>query len=128
MVSHRSLALLALVLLGVGRASAAEWPQWRGPDGQGHALGTGYPLTWSETENVAWKAELPGRGHSSPVIDGERIWLTAAVEAPISEERKREKLAKNTGGQPLVLVGALSLRAVCVDRQTGELLHDIELL
>lgn len=115
-------------LLGVAVAGAAEWPQWRGPDGQGHVAGTGYPLTWSETANVAWKVELPGRGHSSPVIDGDQIWLTTAVEAPISEERKKQKLAANTGGQPLVLVGALSLRAVCVDRKTGHILHDVELL
>jgi len=120
--------LASLVLFAWLPASFAQWPQWRGPDGQGHAVGAGYPATWSETENVAWKAELPGEGHSSPVVDGDRIWLTTAIAAPISEEEKQKKLAANTGNQPLTLVGQLSLRALCVDRQTGELLHNIELM
>jgi outer membrane protein assembly factor BamB len=124
-----SKSTLAFCLLCTAIATqAADWPQWRGPDGQGHVVGTGYPLTWSETENVAWKVELPGRGHSSPVVDGSRIWLTTAEESPITEEKRKEKLAKNTGGQPLVLVGSLSLRAVCVDRQSGKIVHDIELM
>ena len=60
---------------------ANDWPWWRGPnrDGIAHA-GQTPPLTWSETENVVWKAEVPGRGHSSPIIVGERIFLTTADE------------------------------------------------
>ena len=46
-------------------AAAAEWPQWRGPDGEGHAVVTNLPVTWSESQNVAWKTPLPGRGWSS---------------------------------------------------------------
>ena len=107
---------------------AGQWPQWRGADGSGHIPGSGYPTTWSETENVAWKTELPGDGHSSPVIVGDQIWLTTAVAAPITEEKKKEKLAANTGSQPLTLVGKLSMRALCVDRKTGEVTKDIELL
>lgn len=116
------------VVFSASLVAAAQWPQWRGPDGQGHVTGTGYPLAWSETENVAWKVELPGRGHSSPVVDGNEIWLTTAVETPITEEKRQEKLAKNVGREPLVLVGSLSLRAICVDRATGKIVHDIELL
>ena len=58
-----------LFCLGVS-VSASDWPQWRGPDGQGHSSATGLPLTWSEAENVAWKTKIPGRGWSSPVIEG----------------------------------------------------------
>lgn len=60
-------------------AHAGDWPQFRGPTGQGHAPDETVPLTWSETENVAWKTAVPGRGWSSPVIGGGLVWLTTAV-------------------------------------------------
>jgi outer membrane protein assembly factor BamB len=82
---------------------AADWPQFRGPDGQGHSAARNLPLTWSETANVAWKVAVPGLGWSSPVIQGEQIWLTTALD------------------------NGRSLRALCLERATGKLLHDIEL-
>ncbi|MBM3775457.1 MAG: serine/threonine protein kinase [Acidobacteria bacterium] len=54
------------------------WPQWRGPSGQGIVHGKGYPGAWSGAENVRWKVKVPGRGHSSPVIWKDRIFLTTA--------------------------------------------------
>jgi outer membrane protein assembly factor BamB len=54
------------------------WPQWRGPSGQGLVESKGYPDTWSATENVLWKAQVPGRGHSSPIVWRDRIFLTTA--------------------------------------------------
>src|SRR3954471_5792034 len=65
---------LVLALAGV------QWPQFRGPDGQGHADGQGFPLEWSETRNVAWKVPVPGRGWSSPIVANGRVWLTTAVK------------------------------------------------
>lgn len=59
---------------------AADWPQFRGPGGQGHSAEVGVPLTWSETENVAWKVPVPGIGWSSPVVAGGRVWVTTVVE------------------------------------------------
>ena len=59
---------------------AADWPQFRGPGGQGVSDEKNVPLTWSETKNVRWKTAIPGRGWSSPVIQGDRIWLTTATE------------------------------------------------
>jgi len=56
------------------------WPGWRGPSGQGHAVGSGYPDTWSDTENVTWKVPVPGSGNSSPIVWGDRIFLTSARE------------------------------------------------
>jgi outer membrane protein assembly factor BamB len=61
-----------------GPAADAWWPHWRGPAGNGVAPGAA-PTTWSDTTNVAWKTEIPGRGHSSPVIWGDRIFVTTAV-------------------------------------------------
>ena len=121
--------LVSFALLGIGVISAAEWPEWRGPDQQGHAPGaSGLPVTWSETSNVAWKTPLPGRGHSTPVIDGNRIWLTTAQETPADPEDAKQRLQANTGGQPLNLLAEVRLHALCLDRKTGAVLHDMPLI
>lgn len=106
----------------------ADWPQWRGPDGQGHTASTGLPLKWSETENIAWRTELPGRGWSSPVIAGGKIWLTTALETKASAEEEAKRLKDNTGDQPLTLLARVELRALCVDAASGKLLQDVLLL
>lgn len=65
--------------MAVSSQPPSEWPQFRGPDGQGHASERGLPLEWSETTNVRWKVPVSGRGWSSPVVSGDRVWLTTAV-------------------------------------------------
>lgn len=68
-----------VILLGASLALHAEnWSRWRGPHNNGMANG-GAPLNWSATENIKWTAEIPGRGHSTPVVWGDRIYLTTAV-------------------------------------------------
>ncbi|HEY2249593.1 MAG TPA: PQQ-binding-like beta-propeller repeat protein [Planctomycetaceae bacterium] len=57
-----------------------QWPRLRGPTGQGTALESNFPPTWSETENIVWKAEIPGRGHGSPIIWDQRLFITSASE------------------------------------------------
>jgi outer membrane protein assembly factor BamB len=79
-----------------------DWPEFRGPTGQGHSDERGLPLAWSETKNVRWKVAIPGRGWSSPAIQGARIWLTTATD-----EGK-------------------SLRAISIDRNTGAILQNVE--
>jgi outer membrane protein assembly factor BamB len=81
----RRSTLLFVVLLGLtGATEAAEpatgWPQWRGPDGTGAAPGNP-PLEWSETRNVRWKLALPGKGASTPIVWGDRVYVTTAVSA-----------------------------------------------
>ncbi len=56
-----------------------NWPQWRGPLGTGVAPNADPPVEWSETKNVRWKVSLPGKGHSTPIVWGDRIFLTTAV-------------------------------------------------
>jgi outer membrane protein assembly factor BamB len=124
----RSIVFSLLLAFAGSPALAAEWPEFRGPDGQGHSSAKNLPLEWSETENVAWKTELPGRGWSSPVIAGDQIWLTYAVTDPISEEDKQKKLTTNTGNQPLEVVGTVRMHAVCVDRNSGKIVRDMEIL
>ncbi|MFO0904464.1 MAG: PQQ-binding-like beta-propeller repeat protein [Pirellulales bacterium] len=70
-----------LGLAAYPKLSATDWPWWRGPERNGKtAPTTSVPTAWSDTQNVAWKAPVPGRGHSSPVVVGERVYLTTADE------------------------------------------------
>src|SRR5205085_280778 len=60
--------------------AANDWPQFRGPGGQGVSQATHVPVRWGATQNVAWKVPIPGRGWSSPVLSAGRLYLTIAVE------------------------------------------------
>jgi outer membrane protein assembly factor BamB len=100
MVSLRLAVLLLALLVPV---QAQDWPQFRGPTGQGHAADTGLPVEWSETRNVAWKVPVAGIGWSSPVVGGGLVWLTTAVEVP--------GVGRSRAG--------LSLRALAFDAATG---------
>ena len=92
-----------ICLTAVLLVSAAEWPQFRGPDGQGHApRRSQVPVSWSETQNITWKMPIPGRGWSSPAIADGKVWLTTATE------------------------DGHSLRALAIDAVTGKTLHDVE--
>jgi len=128
-LSFTLLTALATVSSGPLPAADPEWPEWRGPGGQGHAPAAhDLPRTWGDTENVVWKTPLPGRGWSSPVIAGDQIWMTNAIESEISEEEKKKRLEGVAAGQPLNVSGPVSLHALCVDRGSGRILHDIELM
>jgi outer membrane protein assembly factor BamB len=97
----RFLPLLFVVAALTG--SADDWPEFRGPTGQGHSTDRGVPLEWSESRNVIWKTRVPGLGWSSPVVAGGRVWLTSAL--------------KERGG---------SLRALAFDLETGRELVNTE--
>ena len=125
-----TVALLSTALMGKHAAAEAlpSWSQWRGPAGQGHApAAKDLPRVWSESENIAWKTPVEGKGWSSPVLDRGRLWLTTAVETPLSEAEKAERLANVENSSSLQVSGPVSLRAVCLDAATGKRLHDIEL-
>lgn len=66
------------VAIGTAQTVPPEWPQWRGPFNTGMAQGTA-PLRWDDTTNVRWRTAIPGRGHSTPVVAGDRLFLTTAV-------------------------------------------------
>jgi outer membrane protein assembly factor BamB len=96
---------VALTLLALALPAAAptdNWPQFRGPHGDGHADATGLPVKWSESENIAWKTAIHDRGWSSPVIWNDQVWMTTAR------------------------VDGKELFAVCVDRDTGKIVHDVK--
>jgi outer membrane protein assembly factor BamB len=70
----------AVAMVADSGEGARYWPRWRGPSGQGVVAGAGYPDRWSSTQNVVWKVAVPGEGHSSPIIWGDRIILTTAYD------------------------------------------------
>ena len=120
---------IALFLLLPALLSGAEsWPQWRGPAANGHADNAGYPSEWNKIKNVAWKSILPGRGHSSPVHDGDTIWVTTAIETPASETEKKERLKSNKGLPTVTVLSEVSLRALKIDPKSGNVLQDVEVL
>lgn len=121
------LAGATTVLMSAALQAAEEWPQFRGPDGQGNCTATDLPLTWSETENVVWKTAIPGEGHSSPVISDDQIWLTTAIADVLTEEEEKKRLSKVKNPRGLKLAGALSLQAVLIDRDSGEVRRQITL-
>ncbi|GEP41880.1 PQQ-binding-like beta-propeller repeat protein [Brevifollis gellanilyticus] len=120
--------LLSSFVFSTLTLSATDWLEWRGSDGQGTSSATGLPETWSETSSVVWKTPTPGRGHSTPVIVGDHIWFTTAVEKAASEAEAKERLKNNTGDQPVTVMDNVSIRALAVDKLSGKVLHDVELL
>ena len=98
----RSLKLAALANLIALTLGAHDWPEFRGPTGQGLSPAKDVPIRWSGTENVAWKTILPGAGWSSPVLVNDRLYLTTA---------------KTTEGTK-----SLTLSAMCLDARDGKVL------
>ncbi|SVC34002.1 uncharacterized protein METZ01_LOCUS286856, partial [marine metagenome] len=73
----KSLSLLIAAAFTLAAAeNTSNWPQWRGPNGDGTAANEKAPTTWSETKNLKWKLKLPGYGASSPIIWNDRVYLT----------------------------------------------------
>jgi outer membrane protein assembly factor BamB len=98
--------LVLIAALVLAAAAAEDWPEFRGPTGQGLSSATDLPVEWSVTKNVRWKAAIPGRGWSSPVVVGGRVYLTAADSAG----------------------DVITLRAICVDATTGKIVWNKEVL
>lgn len=89
----------AALVIGTG-ATAENWPEFRGPNGDGKSAATGLPVRWSETQNVKWKTPIHGKGWSTPVVWGRQVWLTTAT------------------------ADGLKMSVLCVDKETGKVLVD----
>lgn len=100
-MSRVGIACAVCLLLTAGVAGEDSL-QFRGNDGQGHSAAHDLPITWSETENITWKVPIAGLGWSSPSIQGEQIWLTTAID------------------------DGKSLHVICLDRNSGKTIHDVE--
>lgn len=80
MIARITPAAVLAFLLAIAYAQAENWPQWRGPQGTGIATDSAAPLEWSAEKNVLWKTPLPGDGNSTPIVWGDKIFLTCAYE------------------------------------------------
>jgi outer membrane protein assembly factor BamB len=96
-----------------------DWPQFRGPTGDGISAATNVPLTWNPGQNVKWKSAVPGRGRSSPVLLGDRIWLTTAIETNVRDFA--------AGPDRMQQAERVVIGVVCLDRATGKQLYHAEL-
>jgi outer membrane protein assembly factor BamB len=97
-VSYRALCAGLTLLVLTPPASAGDWPCWRGPHRDGTSDETSIPIRWSRTENICWNVAIPGKGHSSPIVWGDRIFLTTC------QEKEEQRLL------------------LCLDRHDGKLL------
>jgi outer membrane protein assembly factor BamB len=108
-----SQTVLLAAILAAGNANAdQDWPQFRGPRGDGTSTARNVPLTWSESNNIAWKVAVPGRGRSSPVVMEDRVWLTTAIEQGL--------IRTNIKGDDMQTAEHVTLQAVCLDAKQGK--------
>ena len=106
---RRTILAIPLLLLPT-LLPAADWTGFRGPTGQGTSEEKGLPVKWSSTENIAWKVDLPGPGASSPIVVGDKVFVTAYSGYGIKA---------NEGDQK-----DLRRHLLCLNRKTGEKLWD----
>lgn len=122
------IALTAVAPYTLNAAPKHNWAQWRGPDGNGISVETNLPAEWSDSKNIKWKTPIPGRGHSSPVVWDNKIFLTTDIEGDVVPGAKA--IEHMDEGKPFKhpdSVGAdrkHSMRVLCVDRATGKILWE----
>ncbi len=116
------LALSLLVALAPSAVAQENWPQFRGAASLGVATNADLPDTWSATENVAWKTDVPGRGWSSPVVWGEKIFLTTVVNLGEAEEPKKGLYFG--GNRPKPPESEHKWEVVCLDLNDGHVLWE----
>jgi outer membrane protein assembly factor BamB len=103
-MTSRLLAAFVSLTVCLSSGRAEEWPGWRGPRGDGTSFETGIPLKWSPTENVRWKTPIPGKGHSSPIVWGDRVFVSTCIE----QDQTRQLL--------------------CLDRRDGKVLWTVDVV
>jgi outer membrane protein assembly factor BamB len=113
-----ALGAFASMLADSDPAGERFWPQWRGPEATGASKQADPPIEWSETSNIRWKVEIPGRGSASPVIWGDRIFLLTAVPQDVPGEGAHEPLG---GVEPRA---AHRFTILALDRRTGRVVWE----
>jgi len=122
------ISLLTTLALFDSTVDAGNWPQWRGPDGQGISTEKNLPTVWSATKNIRWKTPIAGRSHSSPIVWGNKIFLTTAIEGPLVPGAKA---VKHMIGEKEFLhpdsIGAdhkHTFKVICLNATTGKILWE----
>ena len=106
--------LTATVLAAANPEAEKYWPQWRGPHATGVAVNGNPPVEWSETKNIRWKVEVPGRGSSSPVVWGDRLFVLTAVPAGV------DTAASHTPRGAIQPRAPHRFMVLAIDRRTGK--------
>jgi outer membrane protein assembly factor BamB len=118
--------LTAIMLLAVANtntnAQTTHWPQFRGPGARGVSANEGLPARWSATENIAWKTEIPGRGWSSPVVWGDRVFLTTVINLGTAEEPKKGLYLG--GNRPAPPDAVHQWKVFCLDLHDGRVVWE----
>lgn len=123
------LLLAPALLFAIEPNVTVNWPQWRGPQGTGVAPDKDLPSEWSSTKNVAWKTAIPGKGYSSPIVWGNRIFLTTAIEGEAIAGRPKGKQHK-LGAEDFTHPEAVgwdhkqTLKVLSLDATSGKILWD----
>lgn len=120
--------LLPLILtLNVATLCADDWPQFRGPSGNGRgAASAQVPIQFSET-NAVWKTDIPGQGWSSPVFQGKHIWLTTALTSAADEATLAKRKQGVQFAEIKTAAGRVIFKAICLNADDGSIIHDIQL-
>lgn len=116
--------VLTTVLQAISSARAADenWPQWRGPLGTGAVPDSDPPTEWSETKNLRWKVPVPGKGHSTPIVWGDQIFLTTAVPVGPALPPKHSSAPGTHDGVPVTHLHKFVVAAL--SRKTGQTLWE----
>ena len=126
----RSSLAASICVLFTAVAAGEDWWQFRGPTGDGVSQAKDLPIAWGGFQPPAWQATVPGQGWSSPIVIGDRIWLTSAEPLALSAKEQAKKLARGPsgGGLEFQVDAAVTLLAIEIDAASGEVLRQIELL
>lgn len=125
------LVFVFLLFLGFESTLAkvsTNWPQWRGPGGQGISTEKNLPTEWSSTKNIKWKTPIAGRSHSSPIVWENKVFLTTAIEGALVPGAKAVK--HTAGGQEFLHPDSIgadhkhTFKVLCIDRDTGKILWE----
>jgi outer membrane protein assembly factor BamB len=109
-----------IAAVAVTQAQAqGEWPQWRGPLGTGVGPDANPPVTWSDTKNIRWQTKIPGKGHSAPIVWGERIFLTTAI--PYGDPVKPRLPPRPGAHDNLAMTRHHEYAVLAVNRKTGKI-------
>jgi len=124
----RRTVVLSLIVLSTSHLAAENWPQWRGPGGQGISRETKLPAVWTPQQHIAWKVEVPGRGHSAPVVWNDRVFITTAIEGePVTGAKAVEHI---DSGKPFLHPDSIgadrkhTYKVLSYDGRTGKLLWE----
>jgi outer membrane protein assembly factor BamB len=117
----KKFAAAILIIVSFSLAYAENWPSWRGPGALGISSEADIPVKWDLSKNIKWKVEVPGLGHSSPIVWGDRVFITTAVNSNPAEENFQKgfpRINRNSDA------GDISWKVLCFNKETGNLLWE----